>query len=203
MPDRKHIDWDAIEQQYRAGQISVRAIAAAHQITEGAIRKKARAEGWQRLLADKVRSAVREALVRTGTHPEHADDENEIVESAKSIGVEVVLSHRRDIGQLRGIATILATRLAEYLQGGEPDGKFIGEKESVGDLLEKLTRVRSKLIPLERQAFNLDEEGLSDEPATKRDIVAATRKLSESQRDQLRSIASAIAGESKGDSEGS
>jgi hypothetical protein len=202
MADRKPTDWDAIEREYRAGQISVRAIASAYSITEGAIRKKAKAEGWQRLLADKVRSAVREKLVRDGTHPEHADDEEQIVDGASSIGVEVVLSHRRDIGQLRGIASILATRLAEYLQGGEPDGKFIGEKESVGDLLEKLTRVRSKLIPLERQAFNLDEDGLGDDPATKRDVALAARKLSEDQREQLRSIVAAVAAEPGTDAKG-
>jgi hypothetical protein len=199
VPEPKLVDWEAIERLYRAGQISVRAIAAAHSITEGAIRKKAKAEGWQRALADKVRSAVREKLVReTGTREQRAEDDNEIVDHSSSIGVEVVLSHRRDIGQLRGIASIIATRLAEHLQGGEPDGKFIGEKESVGDLLEKLTRVRAKLIPLERQAFNLDEDGLSDEPATKRDIATAARKLSEDQREQLRSIAAAIAAESNG-----
>jgi hypothetical protein len=196
MAERKPIDWEAIEREYRAGQLSIRAIASEHGITDTAIRKKAKEFGWKRLLADKVREEVREKLVRGGSHEPRADDED-IIDGASSIGVEVVLSHRKDIGQLRGIASILAGRLAEYLQGGEPDGKFIGDKESVGDLLEKLTRVRAKLIPLERQAFNLDEDGLSDEPATKRDIAAAARKLSEDQREQLRSIAAAIAAESK------
>lgn len=194
IPSRKAVDWEAIEREYRAGQASVRAIASAHGITEGAIRKKAKQFNWARRLADKVRSEVRERLVRDSAQV-HREDDAEIVSGAAARGVEVVLSHRRDISQLRGIATIIATRLAEYLQGGMPDGKFIGDKETVGDLLEKLTRVRSKLIPLERQAFNLDEDGLSDEPATKRDIAAATRKLTEDQREHLRSIAEAIARE--------
>lgn len=202
MPERKQIDWEAIEREYRAGQASIRAIATAHGITDTAIRKKAKEFGWKRLLADRVREEVREKLVRGGSQ-EPREDDDEIVEASASVGVEVVLSHRRDIGQLRGIASILTTRLAAHLNGEPADGPFIGDKESVGDLLEKLTRVRAKLIPLERQAFNLDEEGLGDDPATKRDITKIARRLSEDQRDQLRSIASAIAGTAKGDASGS
>ena len=160
MVDRKPTDWEAIEREYRAGQLSLRAIAAKAGITEGAIRKKAKAEGWQRALADKVREAVREKLVRSdgtqfGTQEQRADDAS-IVETAAIRGLQVITSHRRDLEQLHGLKRIIATRLAMHLNGEQPDGPFMGDKESPGDLLEKLSRVTTRLIPLERQAFNLD-----------------------------------------------
>lgn len=181
MSERKQTDWEAIEREYRAGQLSLRAIASAHDITEGAIRKRAKAEGWQRALANKVREAVREKLVRTdgtqeGTQSQRAD--SEIVESAALRGLQVVTSHRRDLEQLHGLKRVLAMRLAAHLNGEKPEGPFIGDKESPGDLLEKLSRVTSRLIPLERQAFNLDAEDPppsdGDEPADINRLAKAT-----------------------------
>lgn len=163
MSDRRKPDWESVEREYRAGQLSIREIARKHGLSDTAIRKEAKARGWARDLADKVRKAVREELVRTdgsqaGSQSQRAN-EAEIVEAAKRVGVEVQLSHRRDLQQLHALKRIIAGRLAEYLQGGKPDGPCLGERESPGDLLEKLSRVTTRLIPLERQAHNLDEDG--------------------------------------------
>lgn len=155
-------DWEAIEREFRAGQLSIRAIASAHGVTDTAIRKKAKAEGWQRSLANKVREAVREKLVRSdgsqdGSQSLRASD-SEIVENAALRGLAVVTSHRKDLQQLHGLKRVLADRLSTVLHGGDPDGPCLGDKESPGDLLEKLSRITSRLIPLERQAHNLDAE---------------------------------------------
>lgn len=167
MTDRPPVDWERIEAEYRAGQISLRGIARAHGVTEGAIRKKAKAGGWARALADKVRKQVSEKLVRSdGTHPQRARTDREIVEAASLRGLEVVTSHRADIQQLHGLKRVLAGRLSDVLHGGSPGGPCLGEKESPGDLLEKLSRVTARLIPLERQAFNLDA-GTDDEGGVK------------------------------------
>lgn len=168
MTERPKTDWEAIEREYRAGQLSIREIARKHDISDTAIRKEAKARGWARDLADKVRKAVREELVRTdgsqpGSQQQRATDA-EIVDAAKRVGVEVQLTHRRDLQQLHGLKRVLADRLATVLQGGRPDGPCLGDKESPGDLLEKLSRVTARLIPLERQAHNLDAE--PDAPVT-------------------------------------
>lgn len=160
MVERKATDWEAIEREYRAGQLSVREIARRHEVSEGAIRKKAKAEGWSRPLADKVRTAVQEKLVRAdgtqeGTQSQRANDAA-IVEAAALRGFDIVTSHRRDLQQLHGLKRVLADRLSVLLQGGTPDGVCLGDKESAGDLLEKLSRVTARLVPLERQAHNLD-----------------------------------------------
>lgn len=162
MPERKPVDWEAIEREYRAGMLSLREIGRRNGVSEGAIRKKAKAENWTRALADKVREAVREKLVRTdgtqqGTQGQRATDA-EIVDAASAVGLALITTHRRDLEQLHALKRILATRLASVLNNEIADGPCLGDKESPSDLLEKLSRVTARLIPLERQAHNLDAE---------------------------------------------
>ena len=50
MADQKPaIDWADIERDYRTGSMSVREIARWYSVSDGAIRKKAKAGGWKRL----------------------------------------------------------------------------------------------------------------------------------------------------------
>ncbi len=181
-PKRPPVDWEAIEREYRAGQLSLREIGRQFGVTEGAIRKKAKAGAWTRPIADKVRAAVREKLVRNdgtqnGTQAPRADDA-EIIEVASARGFEVQLSHRRDLEQLHGLKRVLADRLAATLHGEPFDGPCLGDKESPGDLLEKLSRITARLIPLERQAFNLDAAPPSAEFATfERIEIVAVRAI--------------------------
>lgn len=161
-PRGRPTDWEAIEREYRAGQLSVREIGRVHGVTDTAIRKKAKAEGWERDLTKQVQEAVRAKLVREagsqdGSHPQRANDRALVQEIAQR-GVEVVRSHRRALSQLNAIGDILATRLSQHLDGVTPDGPGLGEKESPSDMLEKLSRTRQRAIQLERQAFNLDSQ---------------------------------------------
>lgn len=178
---RKPIAWEAIEREYRAGQLSVRQIAKQFGVDEKAIRKHAKAEGWVRALADQVRAAVREKLVRSdgsadGPQERRASDA-QIIDGASGRGFEVVISQRRDIAQLDALASVIATRLSQVLDGLTPEGPCLGEKESVGDLLEKLSRVKARLIPLQRQAFNLDAEGEGVASTVERSVDEISRSI--------------------------
>ena len=157
---RPPVDWEGVEQEFRAGSLSIKQIARANHVSDMAIRKKAKREGWTRKLVDVVREAVKERLVREdgsrGSLPQRASDAD-IIEAASLRGLAVVTSHRRDLEQLHALKRIILTRLAAHLNGEPPEGPFMGDKESPGDLVEKLSRVTSRLIPLERQAHNLDE----------------------------------------------
>jgi hypothetical protein len=59
-------DWDAIERQYRAGQLSIKELARQHKLSDTAIHKRAKAKGWTRDLSGAVRTRVRESLVCDG-----------------------------------------------------------------------------------------------------------------------------------------
>jgi hypothetical protein len=58
MTERKSVDWEAIEREYRAGQLTVVEIGRQHGLSHTAINKRAKRDGWTRNLADRVRKKV-------------------------------------------------------------------------------------------------------------------------------------------------
>lgn len=162
---KRHVDWESIEAQYIANQLSVRAIANAHGIAESGIRKKAAAEGWQRALSDKVRKVIRENLVRSdGAQSGAQKTDRELIAAAALVGADIITSHRKSLQQLHDIKKKLAGRLAAVIDGNEPDGPCLGSRETPSNMLLTLSRVTALLIPLERQAHNLDD-GQTDDHA--------------------------------------
>lgn len=152
----KQPDWEAIERAYRAGSLSVRAIAERHDLSDTAIRSKAKKNGWTRDLTGKVRQAAKDKLVRTevrtiSSHREPRTDD-EIVEEAATEAASVVLAHRADLAQWRAIAN----KLRNALQDIEVN------EDNLGDFSRSLNAgvdAQLKVIKGERQAYNLDTEG--------------------------------------------
>jgi len=178
--ERKPIDWRGCEDDYRTGVLSIRALAAKYGCAESAIRDRAKRYGWSRDLTKAVRSETNARLLRSELRTRNAGDDERIVGAAADLRVALVTSHRRDLEQLHGLKRIIATRLAAHLNGEQPDGPFLGDKESPGDLLEKLSRVTSRLIPLERQAHNMDEAERDPSDAMNHDgsaIDVLTRRI--------------------------
>lgn len=71
MSRKSTIDWDRIELEYLAGEDSIREIADRHEISDTAIRKRAKAEKWVR----KVRTANRREPDRSPPPPPVSDPE--------------------------------------------------------------------------------------------------------------------------------
>lgn len=170
-------DWEAIEKLYRAGILSIRAIAKLHEVSDTAVRKRAEADSWQRDLTAKVNEKVRTELVRSevrASNNANPQTEREIVDSAAATVVHVVREHRRDISTGRGIVNLLMSQLVDVV-GQRNDVEELIDQECAAD---KTTERRTKLmkavsIPahagtvrdlsvamknlvyLERQAFNI------------------------------------------------
>ena len=142
---RKAYDWEAIERDYRAGQLSNRELGRKHGPSHVAIGKRAKRDGWTKDLAKRVRDEVTTALVTGEVTTPHADA-REIVKQAAAQGVEIVLSHRTDIAALREKLEALIKRATEAAE------------------VESLSRTLKNLVALERQAFNLDADGESAIP---------------------------------------
>jgi hypothetical protein len=158
MPKRKRIDWERIEAEYRTNTFSTRALAAKYGCTETAIRHRAKQYGWSKDLTESVRKETNARLLRTEVRaPRDLRKDSEIIAEAADLRVTLLTSHRRDLEQLHALKRIIATRLAAHLNGDPIEGPYTADKESPGDLVEKLSRVTARLIPLERQAHNLDE----------------------------------------------
>ncbi len=182
MADKPRTDWEAIEREYRAGQLSVREIARKVGLTEGAIRKRAKAEGWERVLADKVRRAVREKLVRAdGTQAQRTSDAD-VIEAAAETGRQVVVLHRRDIRVGREIVYRLFDELSAATSNlGEIEEAIEAETESDKSPQRRSAMLKAVSLPsrssamlslagalrhlvgLERKAFNLDDDDKPEE----------------------------------------
>lgn len=181
------IDWEAVEREYRVGQLSLRALATKHDCTAAAISKKAKEKGWVRDATAEVRERTRAALLTeprkkseggvNGVNaavntPTHAD-----IETAVQTNLQVINRHRRDIAKGHGLVSMLFQQLESAAQEREDLENLIEEETKDDDsslrrnrmlkaislpthagVLRDLSAALKNFIPLERQAFNLDEQ---------------------------------------------
>ena len=154
-PKRPPIDWEAIEREYRAGQLSVSEIARQHSVSHPLIFRKAKAVGWTRNLADRVREAVTAKAVTDGVTGDRRVTDREAVELAAERGVQIVREHRTLIGRGRALVAKMFGELDAA--GTGEDGSSLKDKSMT---LGNLTNSLKTLVALERQAFSL-----SDDPA--------------------------------------
>lgn len=182
-------NWEAIEFDYRAGIKSLRQIAGEHALSEGAIRKRAKRDGWERDLSAKIQAKaddlVRKQAVRSEVRAERAASERQVIEANAEAVASVRMSHRRDIQRSRSIVMRLLDEL-EYQTGAEnvylleQMGELLRSEDDRGqdklnDLYQKIISLpgRAKtmkdlgeslrvLITLERLAFGMDAPGSAD-----------------------------------------
>lgn len=172
-------DWEVIEREYRAGQLSVSEIGRQHGVSHTAINKRAKTHGWTRNLAARVKEEVSSRLVSDEVSTANA---RETVEAAATRVVEVVRSHRKDIAKGR---TIISTLFAELMEATEnrveideeiekataddKDGKRAAMMRRAVALPSRASSVLSlagamhKIVHLERQAFNIETDSGEDE----------------------------------------
>ncbi len=182
----KKIDWEAIEREFRVGQLSLRALATKHECTAAAISKKAKEKGWVRDATAEVRERTRAALL-TAPRKEEAKVNSvnatvntptqEDIEVAVQTNLQVINRHRRDIAKGHGLVSMLFQQLESAAQEREDLENLIEEETKDDDsslrrnrmlkaislpthagVLRDLSTALKNFIPLERQAFNLDEQ---------------------------------------------
>ena len=176
MDNKKNIDWDKIEIDYRAGLKTLRVIAEEHGITHGAIRKRAARDEWDRDLSAKIRAKA-EALVSKAQVPSSVSkaSENEIISICAASQASIIISHRKDISKSREIGIKLFRELelqTDNIELYEQLGELMCDPESNRtslnnlyqkilstpgrtDTYRKLTESLKTMIGLERQAFGL------------------------------------------------
>lgn len=177
-------DWELAEREYRTGHLTCSQIARMIGVDESAVRQRARRHGWSRDLTEDVRKRIRDDLARAD-QPKTTDDETVIALAARR-GVEVIRSHYKTLSH----GHALVNRLMAELEESTVHRAIIAEEieaETAGDkaptrrqmmqkavalpgraaVMRDLAGALGRIIPLERQAFNLDApEG--DGAATRR-----------------------------------
>jgi transposase-like protein len=180
MAKRKQIDWEAIDKEVVANQLSLKEIARQHDISDTAIRKRMKERGIKRNLAKKVRDKVRENLVRAEVRDPNATDD-QVEDAAVKRGTAVLTLHRQDVAKSQGLVQLFQTQLQEAAtKRDEIEETIIDETKSEegkadqkrrnmmlkavslpthAGVLRDLSIAQKNLIYLERQAFNLDDHG--------------------------------------------
>jgi hypothetical protein len=196
----KSIDWLTIERDYRAAVKSLRTIAAEHGVTEGAVRKRAKRDAWERDLAPKIKAKaddmVRKAVVRNLVRTENVVSERVLVEVNAKVQSDIILAHRTSIERSRRLAMTLMEEL-EIATGDNsllhelgtllfsPDqngldrlndlyNKIIAMPGRV-DAMKKLSDTLKVLIAMEREAFSIDNKNVQADGG----IEAVIRRVNE------------------------
>lgn len=150
-------DWERIESDYRAGLMSLREIAAPFEITEGAIRKRAKAKGWSRDLGAKIKARTeelvrREAVRAEGTQPDHRVPEADIVEGNAQLAAAVDSRHKGTAKRGQALVDKLIAEL-EITTDNLADFQALGEmlcKDEVTDsgrvIEDKLNKIYHAVI---------------------------------------------------------
>lgn len=207
VPQRAPVDWELIERHYRAGILSLREIAKECGVTEGAIRKRAKKDGWARDLTGKIQQRaddlVRKEAVRTPSTQLTPASEKEVVEANAELQYRIRMAHRQDIGRTRSLFAKLMDevesqsdnleifeKLGELLDesGTNERGTWVNDKlneiyrkviSTPGrvDSAKKLTEILEKVVKLERQAFGLDDDAPAEEEARQTRMTDAERAV--------------------------
>ncbi|HDL7449371.1 TPA: hypothetical protein PXN62_003023 [Yersinia enterocolitica] len=176
-------DWEAIESAYRAGLMSLREIASQHNISEGAIRKRAKRDDWSRDLSAKIKERaedlVRKEEVRKQVRTETTLTERVLIEASAEVIANVRMEHRGDIRRAREITNALFDELGAecadiealrklgelMLQPDENGRDRLNEVyQSIIALPERVKAVKAlsdamkNLIGLERQAYDIGDD---------------------------------------------
>ncbi|WP_430491645.1 hypothetical protein [Pseudomonas fulva] len=188
----KQPDWEAIERAYRAGLLSIREIAAAHEVSHTAINKRAKRDGWDRDLKAKIKAKadalVSRREVSTEVSSKQAETEREIIELNAEVIANIRMAHRGDISRSRRLTNKLLDELEsltdeqgtikelidQLKDGDHEDGEAMADVLALAKkmsalpartkTMKELAETLKTLVALERQAYDLDvKQGGSEE----------------------------------------
>lgn len=163
MARRNDIDWEKIEREYSAGQLTIRQIADENGVSDSQIRAKAKKEGWRRDLSDAIAartkakiSALDVSALIEETAQESANKSAEsirrAIEQAADVASGTVLRHRADIRldfeRAQSIAALLDDKLAQ--------AECLADVVKATQAFKALVDARAKLIDKEREAFGIE-----------------------------------------------
>lgn len=182
--NRRKVDWEAVERDYRTGQFTETELANKHKTSRSAVNKHSLKYGWTKDLQTEIRQATNAKLVADLVAKEVASGGKKVADAvliAAEANKSVILGHRTDIKATRDMTAILlqelslASLLAEDQEilaqvlagsGAEPADESRA-RAAVQKALSITTRIQGvkaladtfdKLQLAERRAFGLDEK---------------------------------------------
>lgn len=199
--ETRHIDWEAIELDYRAGIKTLRQIAEEHGVTHVAINKRAKKSGWTRDLKEKIKAKADALVAREVVHLASEASEREVVEANAQQQASVALRERVDITRSRSLAMALIEELEtqtrpEMLEQLRGLGKLMRNQDGpdkLNDLyqfvislpgrsktMKDLTTSLQALITMERRAYGLDDDDGRRQGSGIEDLLREVRDAAQS-----------------------
>lgn len=170
--------WQEIEREYQLGVLSVAAISRAYGPSHPAILKRMKRLGLTRNMANDVKSSINhKAMERELQQSVTAENYEDAIERYGELGAGVVQAHKdlfneilfqcdvtlQDLRHSQGIMAKLAN--GDRVKKVTVMAASLALKER-NNLLRTVAHVASKIVPLQRQAFNMDGEGGGAEKVT-------------------------------------
>ncbi|WP_250440154.1 hypothetical protein [Delftia tsuruhatensis] len=184
-PGPRSPDWERIELDYRAGIKTLRQIADENGITHGAINKRAKRDGWERDLSQKIQAKADALVSRAAVSSQVSADtkvrERVLIDGNAQAVANARLGHRKDAGRVRQLTNRLMdeleqqtdpatlAKLQELAAAVVAPGEKAG-RDRYGELLEAVISLpeRSKtlkvlaeslriVVDMERTAFGMDK----------------------------------------------
>jgi vacuolar-type H+-ATPase subunit D/Vma8 len=160
MAGRKiQIDWEAIERDYRIGQLSVREIARRHKVECSTITRRAKKESWVRDFTEEVKARTRAGLIESAQQAaqHRATESNSALFSGVDIAVEtnlkVLREHQKGIRDNSERLDKLTSKFDQLIEGAVD----LNELGKAAGSFESIVRTQKTLVGLERQALNIDD----------------------------------------------
>jgi len=172
---RTSLDWESVHREYRAGQLSLREIGRKYDVTDTAIRKRAKLEGWTRDLTDVARKAAKSEVVRSVVRTElsrEPQNDTETVKTFANRGARAIEGHLARAERLKKLADQLTTELETYMAGGTPTVTiFVAKADSPATILRTLSDTAERIAKIERQALNLDDGVATGSDANEKTMI--------------------------------
>lgn len=170
---------------YRAGIKTLRQIADENGITHGAVNKRAKRDGWERDLSEKINAKadalVSKAVVSKAVSTETKVAERQVIEANAQAVADVRLAHRRDIHRARRLTNALLDELEQQTDPATlalltdlgdmliaPDDRGVDKLNDLyraiislperSKTLKVLAESLQKLVDMERTAFGMDKD---------------------------------------------
>lgn len=186
--DKKPIDWEAIELDYRAGIKTLRQIADEHGLTHGAINKRAKKDGWTRDLSAKIAAKAKELVSKQTVSKEVSKEakiaERDTIEANAAMIANKIGEQRQDVTRARRLVMDLLGELehqTEYRELYDEFGEIMRSDDEKGqdrrndlyqkiishagrtDSAKKLADALNNLVNLETKVYGI--ESRHDDPA--------------------------------------
>lgn len=185
MTEKKFVDWELIERDYRAGLKTIRQIGEEHGVSHTAIQKRAKKDEWTRDIAERVQQRARDLVAKKEVSKQVATERKltdmETVREYSEVVSRVDLRQREDVqmaldnalGMLRELVALANPNfratlewMAENFDETSPTFKdranetyrYIIDMMGRVKMAKDLAAVHGVYVPMQRKMYRLDDD---------------------------------------------